>query len=346
VTQANIGDLVSGQEYVLIYSATLAGGFPGFFLEQPAVGGGSTGLGGTPGGRLTLQSATPVMPSNASPTSIIYYAPYVNQFVPIWNGSTLQQYNFCSSLSDQVGLSIDMGSSATWPNASSFDIYVTLNTGTPVLAGVQWTNPTTRATLLSIFGGMLTNATTATMRLTTTTTISVPANQATFLGTVYTGNGNGTTSFIYGSAASGGGAAFFGICNYYNKVLFNTIVEDNGAPYTYTSSTVRQARASAGNQIAYIQSDSERAANFYYEADSQLVNAGGALLSTGVGTTTSNVINFSTYEVPNSLSRHSTVSQISGAGLITISANESSDNSNANTFCRASNNLLGASIWL
>jgi hypothetical protein len=193
---------------------------------------------------------------------------------------------------------------------------------------------------------MLTNATLATMRINATTTISVPANQGTFLGSFGTPFGSGQCVWKYGGAASGGDAASFGLCNYYNKVLFSTLVEDNGAPYTYTSSTIRQARASAGNQIAYIQSDSERAANFYYEVDSQLVNAGGALLSTGVGTTTSSVINFSTYEVPNSLSRHSTVSQISGSGLITISANESSDNSNANTFCRASNNLLGASLWL
>jgi hypothetical protein len=250
VTQANIGDLVSGQEYVLIYSATLAGGFPGFFLEQPAVGGGSTGLGGTPGGRLTLTNSSPVMPASVNGTSIVYYAPYVNQFIPIWNGSTLQQYSFCSSLADQVGLGVDTTSSGNFPAGVAFDVFITLVGGVPVMAFVAWTNPVLRASPIAIFGGMLTNGTTVSMRTGPSTVISVTSNQGTFVGTVImNGGGNGLMSFVYGTAASGGGAASFGICNYYNKVLHNTIVIDNGSPYTYSTATARQARASAGNQI-------------------------------------------------------------------------------------------------
>jgi hypothetical protein len=350
VTQANVGDLVNGQEYVLIYSATLSGGFPGFFLEQPTVGGGATGLGGTPGGRLTFQSATPVMTSDSGGPQQIYYAPYVNQFVPIWNGSTLQQYNFCSSLSDQVGLEIVLGGSVSWPVSNVFDIFVTLNSGVPVLATVQWTNPgpsppPARATALAIFGGMLTNATLATMRINATTTISVSANQGTFLGTFYSYFA-GKSNWVYGAAASGGSAAQFGLCNYYNKCLFNTIVQDSGAPYTYTSATVRQARASAGNQISYIQSDSERAALFSYEAVGSTL-AGGALVSAiGVSPSTENTYGYFGSSAAATLSLPPPSLSVSSTGLTVITANESSDGTNANSFDVFSNNLLLGSIWL
>jgi hypothetical protein len=352
VTQANIGDLVSGQEYVLIYSATLAGGFPGFFLEQPAVGGGSTGLGGTPGGRLTLQSATPVMTSNAGTAQTIYYAPYVNQFVPIWNGSTLQQYNFCSSLSDQVGLSLPMAGSANWPISNNFDVFVTLNGGVPILATVQWTTPgpsppPARATALAIFGGMLTNATTATMRINATTTISVPANQGTFLGTFATTSSiTGQSYFTFGGAGSGGVAAFFGICNYYNKVLFNTIVADNGAPYTYTTAAARQARGSAGNQLSYIQSDSETAATFYYNTSVRGVLT-NSLMITGIGLTSTGFNAYSIYQAYAAASNQTmtTVFQLASTGLTTVYPLEQGDAVSANTF-NASAQLLGGAIWL
>jgi hypothetical protein len=353
VTQANIGDLVSGQEYVLIYSATLAGGFPGFFLEQPAVGGGSTGLGGTPGGRLTLDSANPVVTVSLGLRQVIYYAPYVNQFVPIWNGSTLQQYNFCSSLSDQVGLSLNLAGSASWPTANVFDVFVTMNGGVPVLATVQWTTPgpsppPARAINLSIFGGMLTNATTATMRISASTTISVPDNQGTFVGSFLTAI-NGASIWGFGGAASGGSPANFAICNYYNKVLFNTIVEDNGAPYTYTTATPRQARASGGNQISYIQSDSERAANFSYLADGTTTANTGAGMIVGVGIA-SNAFNVYS-DITNSGAAASNIAlntpfSISSTGLRIIFAIEQGDGSFANIFDRSSANQLLGSIWL
>jgi hypothetical protein len=349
VTQANIGDLVSGQEYVLIYSATLAGGFPGFFLEQPAVSGSSAALGGLPGGRLTLQSAVPVMSSNQS-SQIVYYAPYISQFAPIWNGSTLQPYNFCSSLSDQVGLSLNMAGSANWPINNAFDVFVTLNVGVPILATVQWTNPSTRATALSIFGGMLTNATIATMRINATTTLSVPANQGTFLGTFYA-TGNGATVWTYGAAASGGSAASLYICNYYNKVLFNTIVQDNGASYTYTSSVARLARASNGNVINYIQSDSERAAIINYNAIGQLVAVSSASSRVGIGidSTTTLVVN-QVFVNPAAVGvlpySNNTAYSLASTGLTFATAIEIGDNTNANTFNRDSNNFLMGSIWL
>jgi hypothetical protein len=350
VTQASTGDLVAGQQYALYYSASLAGGAGGFFLEQPAFAGSSAGIGGVPGGRLTLQSATPVMVSTQPAAQTVYYAPYVNQFVPIWNGSTLQAYNFCSSLSDQVGLSLAMGGSASWPSGTNFDVYVTLNGGVPVLATVAWTNQTTRATTLSIFGGMLTNSTLATMRISAAATISVPANQGTLLGTFAT-IANGQSQYIFGGAASGGTGAGFFIANYYNKVLVNTIVEDIGTLYTYTTATGREARASVGNQIAYVQADSERAALFNYNSGGRLVAATGAYSITGIGFNSS-----SAFSVTNTtmnaaaltafVYNQTTSFAVAATGLSTVTAMEQGDGVNANSFDFSNANFLFGSIWL
>ena len=70
---------------------------------------------------------------------MMYYVPYVSQFAQLWNGATLQPYNFCSSLGDTAGLSLNMAGSANWPTGSAHDLFVTLNGGVPTLATVQWT---------------------------------------------------------------------------------------------------------------------------------------------------------------------------------------------------------------
>jgi hypothetical protein len=43
----------------------------------------------TPQGRLTLASVTPVMTSNQSGKTIIYYTPYTGNQVPIYNGTIM-----------------------------------------------------------------------------------------------------------------------------------------------------------------------------------------------------------------------------------------------------------------
>jgi hypothetical protein len=183
------------------------------------------------------------------------------------------------------------------------------------------------------------------MRINASTTIAVPANQATFLGTMYT-TANGQAGHIYGGAASGGTAASFGICNYYNKVLFNTIVEDNGATYTYTSGTVRQARGSAGNQIAYIQSDSERAANFSYITYVNNIVASAAVI-TGIGLSAAAFNAYAARQSASSINGTLTTPFFaSSAGLTTVFALEQGDGVNANVFDFNSSNLLMGSIWL
>ena len=62
----------------------------------------------------------------------------------------------------------------------------------------------------------------------------------------------GEISFTFGTKTSGGGAARFALWNAYNRVDVGTNVIDSGTSYTYTSATIRQARASAGNEIQFV----------------------------------------------------------------------------------------------
>jgi hypothetical protein len=349
-TQATINDLVASQEYVVRFSQSLNAGAGGWFLEAPASP--TTPIlqsTQAPGGRLTFQSATPVM-SSSQTSQIIYYAPYVSPLVPIYNGTTISMVQFTSGQSDQVGLSFNMGGSATWPASTAFDVFVTLIAGSPKLCTTAWTNSTTRNIGLAIFGGFLTNASTANAQ-TPSGTINLPVNQGTFLGSFFTNSSNGTTNFLFGSAASGGGASAFNLCNYYNKVLVNSIVQDNGAPYTYTTATARSARGSFQNAHSYMQSDSERAAIFSYQYAANVVAVTGASIICGLGVNTTTV-----YTSVNQFSNATNAAvvvfnasdqlSISATGFTAVNMMETGDGVNANTFDRGSINQLFGSIWL
>jgi hypothetical protein len=352
-TQAGVGDVLLGQQYVLRFSQGLNSGNGGFFLESPAVSA-VVGAGvpwGPPGGRLTTASGAPVNFVTNAAAQTIYYAPYLHPFLPVWNGSTVQMVQFTSSLADIVGLSLAMGGNAAWPVNSAFDLFVTtVSGGAPKLATVQWTNTTTRAVALANFAGFATNGGTTNMLTTGPATIaSVPVNQATFLGTFSTiGTSTGTTSWQFGGGASGGLPGILYLCNYYNKCLFNTIVADNGASYTYTSTTIRAARNSGQNAVYFVQSDSERAiiANYITQVGTVAASAGG-FCGMGVDTATAMAVRsgiVGTSNIPTS--PINTALSFSATGGHFLQAVEAGDGANANFFNQQNSNQLMASLWL
>ena len=81
---------------------------------------------------------------------------------------------------------------------------------------------------------------------------SIAANQGTYLGTVYA-NANGQISYIWGSAASGGGAALFGIWNANNQVEVKTTVSDTTTSWIQTgTSTIRAVHSSTANRVSFV----------------------------------------------------------------------------------------------
>lgn len=207
---------------------------------------GQTGVVGVPvgaGGRLTLTSGTPTTTTDVTAAPWIYYAPLDHRFVPIYNGSDVRQYDFTSSLTDAVGLTVTLGSS--WTANTNFDWYVTLNGGVPTLCSVAWTDDITPAIARSSAGGMQTNSTaiTSSCRINNTTNITVAANQGTYLGmsrTVAAGQMEDSAAKRY-------------LWNAYNQKERNLAnVPETTANWDYTNTDKRQARGTATNQIDFV----------------------------------------------------------------------------------------------
>lgn len=295
-----------------------------------------------PGGRLTLQSGVPVMITSSTAATTVYYAPYKSPFVPINNGTNMQLYNFTASATDAVGLSIALGSN--WTLNSNWDAFVGLNSSAITFCtGPAWTSDTTRGTgagttELQLYNGLWTNKVSMTCRYSNTQTFTCGVNQCTYLGTMRTGAA-GQTNYIFGAAASGGTAALFGLCNYHNRVNTGTSVIDNGASYTYTTGTTRQARASAGNQISFINCQQEDSiqANYYQQVNTALVAAAFFRHGIGLDSTTSFLpaVNFLCFEIfagSQNICEASVPAVVSPSlGFHVLTANERGDNSNANT---------------
>jgi hypothetical protein len=208
----------------------------GFGCNSIAGGGGGTPP--LPGGRLTPSSGVCAPVTDVVAATAIYYAPCGTPYVPIYNGSVIQAYNYTSGVTDAVGLTLTLGSN--WAASTLYDVFITLNAGNPVECTVAWTSSvagtSSRATALSLYGGFLTNATLATCRISNAATVSMAANQGTWVGTFMTSASTGQVDLKFGTAAAGGGVAFASIYNAYNQVRGSFTVQDSNGTWNQAAS--------------------------------------------------------------------------------------------------------------
>lgn len=302
------------------------------------------GLLTTPQGRLTLATATPVMTATVSAATTAFYTPSgAGDRVPIFDGTNWQTMP-CAELSN-VSTASSVGSAGPAAVGASKinDLFVWNNAGTLTLTrGPDWTNNTTRALTLTRQNGILLN--------TSAITNGPAALRGTFVGTIAS-NAGSTWDYIFGASASGGTAGSFQVWNAYNRVNTTTKVTDSGVAYTYTLATIRQARASAGNQVSFVLGLQEDGAFASYSTAEGTVAAVGGTVHLGLGLDST-----STFSLPERIAED----LIAGAGLVsggsssglfvvpigvhTISGNEASDASNANTFDVSSTNALTVMI--
>jgi hypothetical protein len=293
----------------------------------------------SPGGRVTLTSGTPVMASSVAGATTVYYTPYAGNVVPIYDGTNMVVTVF-SELSQAT---TDATKSPAAVAASKvYDLFVWNDGGTiRCTRGPAWTNSTTRGYTLTMVSGVLLN--------TTAITNGPGAQRGTWVGTIAS-NGSSTIDYIFGAAGSGGVAASLMVWNAYNRVSTCTTVIDSGASYTYASATVRQARASAGNQIGFVSGAQEDGVQFVYQSTSLIVTTAGAATNIGVGFDVTNAFSFGSFAVQQA----STATAITGGGNnagtwnagIGIHALAAVENSPAgtNTLNSNSNNALTACI--
>jgi hypothetical protein len=288
-----------------------------------------------PQGRLSLVSGTPVMTATHSAQTTVYYTPYLGQQVPIWDGTRFVCKDTGGTLSQAT--TDTTKSPAAVANNSCYDVFVWNDSGTiRATRGPAWTNTTTRSagTALNQINGFQVNNVAITNGPTT--------NQGTYVGS-FCSNGSASVDWIYGGSGSGGVAASLNLWNYYNRVNITTTVVDTGSSYTYTSSTARECRASAGNQITFVSGNNEDGIIATLNVTTGVL-ANGDSASVNLGLDATNTIG---QTLPLAISLSGTMTQAKSIlyapqlGLHTISCNEGSDNSHANNFNTNALNNIG-----
>ena len=316
-----------------------------------------------PQGRITLQSGTPVMTTTQSAKATLYYDCFHGgKFVPYYNGTT----DVPDTISGcEVSSAMASSGAGVLNNAGVFDVWWEGNTNHNICvatngSGGGWASDTGGSNTVRGSGysqldtttrPYITNASSVTHCYNGTTDYgAIAANKLTYLGTIYT-TAAGQTTYQFGSAASGGGAAIIGLWNTYNRVDFGTNVTDSGALYTYTSATVRLARASSGNQITLVRGLNEDALEANYNNTDETVPVVGANVLNGLGFDSTTSMSCNKAAVSASSAGGGTVGTtaisctwLPGVGLHILSALERGDSSNANVFNFLSSGTLSAKV--
>ncbi len=232
----------------------------------------SLGFAFTPAGRLTLTTVVPVLTSDVTAATSIFYTPYCGNICPVYNGTLWVPREFA-----ELTLALDATGAHTGYHQSgkNFDLFVTDDPTTPgsVLLGTgpAWSSDTARGTgagttELQRLGGLLTNKVTMTLRFGSASgnTISVAANQATYVGS-FRASADGQTQVKFGSSAAGGGEAWFGIWNNHNRTNVSGLILDSNDTWTYTSASWRAADNSSTFRVSVLSGWAEDSLLAIYE---------------------------------------------------------------------------------
>ena len=160
------------------------------------------------GGRLTLTSNTPITTSDVTAAASIYYTPFLDNQIALYDGSAWQLVTF-SEKTLAIG---------TTTSARPHDVFGYLSAGELVLEHLVWTNDSTRATAITRQDGVYVKSGDATRRLlgtfyTTSTTQTADSLTARYLANVYNAvarpmftcpnynNNNSNTSYTFTGAS-------------------------------------------------------------------------------------------------------------------------------------------------
>lgn len=222
----------------------------------------------SPSGRLSLTSNTPVMTSDVTGASTVYYVAYSGNSVILSDGTNLSNNGFASQLS------LTLTSSQTATNV--YDIFLFSNSGTLTLCtGPAWSTPSgssaTRgtgvgSTLLTTLKGVWVNAYAMSSCMNGSNSYSVAAQVGVYLGSVYM-TANGQTSFqLHPSATSGGTNNVIGLWNAYNRVPVIATCLDANSSWTVTSSSFVEADSSGSNKISFLDGNQQSSFEARYTA--------------------------------------------------------------------------------
>lgn len=233
----------------------------------------------TPQGRLTLVSGTPVLTSDQTAKTAIYYALHVGDIVPIFNG-----YFWEDRVFSELTLTLD---STNHASGSLYDVFIWDNAGTiSIGTGPAWSSSTSRGTgagttEIERKNGIWTNKNSITLKNGSGSgTSGIAANKALYVGTFYA-TANGQTGMAFLPAAAGGGTNnILGLYNAYNRVRVSALCRDNTASWSYTSATWRARNNNNSNRVSFVDGLQQSAVTA--EAGSAMTTSSGNGAAVGV----------------------------------------------------------------
>lgn len=207
-----------------------------------------------PGGRLTV-NATDAVPTTDTSNTSVYYVPYASGRVPLWNGSAW--------VSTPLGTpSVAIG---TVTAGTVFDIFAYLSAGMVLIEKLAWTNPTTRATALSI-----------------------PAAT----GANYIVKSGDTTRLYVGTVCAATTTAVYDFFNYrfvwnmYNRVARPLRKLESADTWTYNSTTLRPFNNSTANRVEFVRGLDEDSLAAYCLSSVSATNGQFGVVGIGLDSTT------------------------------------------------------------
>jgi hypothetical protein len=237
----------------------------------------------TPEGYLTLTSATPIIASDVTAATAVYYTPFVGNLVPLYDGTRFVNHEFAE-------LTLTLASQHV--ASTLYDVFAWLEAGVVTIGtGPAWATSTAGAgargtgagtTQLTRTKGLLLNTVAMTAR-NSSSTYSVAALRATYLGSIFIDGTNGqiTCHVAYGQSRK------WGVWNAYNQRDVSLKAGDATASWVYSSSNVstRPANNAAANSLTVFCGLSEAAVNLSLLHRCQ-ANGGSAISTTmqvGIG---------------------------------------------------------------
>lgn len=205
---------------------------------------------GDPGGRLTLTTAVPVLVSDVTAATTVFYSPYKHNYIRLYNGTSWQVVQF-SELSQT--LADNTKSPAAGAVSSVYDMFVWNDAGTlRCTRGPAWATAVTRGTgagtteLVRVDGTWLNNV---------AITNGPAAQRGTYVGTIATSasGANGQLNMMFFPAAAAGGSGNrLDVWNMYNRVSVASTCRDNTDTWTYTTATWRSMNNNSANRITVV----------------------------------------------------------------------------------------------
>lgn len=212
LSRGTLMDSSTGSAIAFTSAAVVSQGAAKMFADMALLAMAST----IPGGRLTLESGVPVSTTDQTAKTSIYYTPFVNNVVPLWDGYKWRPIEFSET-------TLALG---TLTSGKPYDVFGYISGGALALESLAWTDDTTRATAVTLQDGRYCKSGDKTRLL---------------LGTFYTA----TTTTTEDSDQNRY------LFNIYNRVPRRLFWDTASGSHTYASSTFREWNATT-NRVRVI----------------------------------------------------------------------------------------------